>query len=298
MNVRPGVRRGFATAAALTALALFGTAALAATPASIDGVWSFKGGAVAVQPGPNGTFQGTVVTATTFVHCQHPVGEVMWTNITLQPDGSYQGDHQWFYGSCQLDPTPGLTAWRVLTTASGEEFLRVCLSSPSVGATQPAIAPDGKASGATFGCIASSLIEPVPTVVEPPPSGSTGSTGDTGSPPSAGGSTGATGASGPSSPTLLRFSTIARLPRTQRCVRRGVLKIALQNPQYDPLAAVTVRIGGKRVVTVRGSRRLSHGVTLRKLPRGHYTITVVLTTVLAQHLSATRHYHSCRGATA
>ena len=296
LNVRRGLTRGFPITAALTALTLFGAGALAAAPAAIEGVWSFKGGAVAVQPQPNGTFQGTVVAATTFVHCPHPVGEVMWTNMAAQPDGSYHGDHQWFYGNCQLDPTPGLTAWRVLTTASGAQFLRVCLSSPSVGATQPTIAPDGKAAGATFGCLDSALIEPVPTVGAPPPNGSTGSTGDTGS-PGTGGPTGASGASGPTAPTL-RFSAIAKLPSTQRCVRRGVLKITLQNPQYDPLAAVTVRIGRKRVVTFRGSLRLSHGITLRRLPRGRYTITVEVTTVLAQHLSATRRYHSCGGPTA
>jgi hypothetical protein len=174
----------------------------------------------------------------------------------------------------------------------------VCLSSPSVGATQPTIAPDGKASADTFGCIDSALIEPVPTVGEPPPSGSTGSTGDTGSPPSGGGSTRSTAASRPTTPTLLHFATIAKLPSTERCVRRGVLKITLQNPKYDPLAPVTVRVDGKKLVVIRGSLRLSHGITLRKLPRGHYKITVEVTTVLDQHLSATRRYHSCHGTTA
>ena len=298
MNVRRAFTRGLTIAVALTALALFDSAALAAPPNAIEGVWSFKGGAVAIQPQPNGTYAGTIVAATTFVHCPHPVGEVMWTNIRQQADGSYQGDHQWFYGTCQLDPTPGLSAWRVLTTASGEQFLRVCLSSPSVGATQPTIAADGKASADTFGCVDSALIEPVPTVGAPPPSGTTGPTGTPGSPPSAGGSSGATGASGPTTPTLLLFSTIAKLPSTSRCVRRGVLKITLQNPHYDPLAAVTVRVDGKKLVVVRGSTRLNHAITLRKLPRGHYRITVELTTVLGQHLSATRRYHSCRGASA
>lgn len=149
-----------------------------------------------------------------------------------------------------------------------EGFLRVCLSSPSVGATQPTIAPDGKASADTFGCIDSALIEPVPTVGEPPPNGSTGSTGDTGSPPSGGGSTRSTAASRPTTPTLLHFATIAKLPSTERCVRRGVLKITLQNPKYDPLDTVTVRVDGKKLVVIHGSLRLSHGITLRKLRAG------------------------------
>jgi len=300
---RRGITRGFAAAAAVAVatLALFGAGAQAASPAAIQGVWSFKGGAVAIQPQPDGTFQGTIVATTTFVHCPHPVGEVMWAHITPELDGSYHGDHQWFYGNCVLDPTPGLTAWRVLSTGSGEEFLRVCLSTPSVGATQPLIAPNGTSAHATFGCIDSSLIEPVPTVGGAPspgtgPTGGTGSSAGTG--PASRGGTGATGAPGASAARTLRFVDFATLPGAQRCVRQGVLRIALQNPQYDPLAAVRVVIDGKRALTVRGSRRLSRGITLRKLPRGHYRVTVELTTVLAQHLSATRRYHGCGAATA
>ncbi len=54
-----------APAVLLAALALGGSVA-AATPNAIEGVWSFNGGAVAIQQLPNGAFQGTVVEPTTF----------------------------------------------------------------------------------------------------------------------------------------------------------------------------------------------------------------------------------------
>jgi hypothetical protein len=64
---------------------------VAAASNSIEGVWSFNGGAVGIQALSDGTFQGTVVTPTRFAECVHPAGEVMWTDMQPQTDGSFWG---------------------------------------------------------------------------------------------------------------------------------------------------------------------------------------------------------------
>ena len=103
----------------------------AGAASSIEGVWAFNGGEIAVQPVANGTFIGTVVTETTFAECVHPVGQQIWTDITPQPDGSYWGLHQWYTEpGCTLVPTGGKTAFRVLEGPNGAHYLRVCLATP------------------------------------------------------------------------------------------------------------------------------------------------------------------------
>jgi hypothetical protein len=130
----------------------------ASATASIEGTWTFNGGVIAVQAASGGTFAGTVVSETKFAECAHPVGQQIWTSMTLQPDGSYWGFHQWFFekASCALNPTLGPTAWRVVEDASGTRTLRVCLSSP--GTTQPTIAADGTSANTTYGCVSSAPV--------------------------------------------------------------------------------------------------------------------------------------------
>lgn len=147
-------------------LALLGASWLgsASSPAdassSIEGVWSFKGGDIAVQPSGEGAYVGTVVTETRFAQCAHPVGQVIWTGIRPQPDGSYWGFHQWYFESaaCFLNPTLGPTAWRVMEGAGATHYLRICLSSP--GTSQPMIESDGEAIDATYGCLNSAPASP------------------------------------------------------------------------------------------------------------------------------------------
>ncbi len=95
----------------LAVLAFSGSAGAATN--EIEGVWSFNGGSVAIQPcARQQTFQGTVVTETKFAECPHTAGEVMWTNMKEQPDGSFWGFHQWFRAGCKtgiafVGPTAG-----------------------------------------------------------------------------------------------------------------------------------------------------------------------------------------------
>jgi hypothetical protein len=255
----------------LAALAFSGSvAASAATPNSIEGVWSFSGGAVDIVPAPNGMLEGIVVgSTTTFGSCPHPQGETIWTEMQLQPDGSFTGLHQWYKGagaSCVKDPTLGHTAWRVLTNAAGEESLKVCFNTPTT-ATPPMIAADGKEANVNYGCQVSTALAPPQTV------GGAGSPG--------------------SGPGAITFSNTVVLPPATACVSQKSLKIALNDPKYDPLTEVVVKIGSKKVVDVKGVKTIKKGITLKKLPSGTYKISVVATTILKQKLTGSQTYKSC-----
>jgi hypothetical protein len=270
MNIRPLAGRALKSSlmVPIAVFALGGTAA--ATTNEIEGVWSFNGGAVAIQPLSDGTFQGTVVTSTKFAACEHPAGQIMWTNMKPQTDGSFWGLHFWYQGegaSCKADPVLGPTAWRVLHESDGARYLKVCFSHP--GTSQPTIAPNGTASEDTYGCEKSALVSVLP-VTESSGSGSGG----------------------------VSFSKIVVLPGAKACVSQTSLKIALKNPKYDPLKEVVVKLNGKKVADVKGAKRLKKGITLKKLPNGTYKISVLATTVLNQHLSGSQSYKSCTKGTA
>jgi hypothetical protein len=236
-------------------------------------VWSFNGGAVAIQPLSDGTLQGIVVSPTTFVACPHPVGQVMWTNIKTQADGSFWGLHQWYRSPrCEALTQLGLTAWRVLETSSGAHILKVCFNSPG-GESRPTIATNGKEANVTYGCVESAPLAPLPVVTSGEGSGQ--------------------GSGGGSGQISLSFGNTVVLPVTKACVRQSSLKITLRNPKYDPLKGVVVKINGRKVADVRGTKRLKEAILLKKLPSGTYKISVLAITVLNQRLSGSKTYHSC-----
>jgi hypothetical protein len=256
---------------ALTAVLVFGAASAAAAN-EIEGVWSFGGGSIAIQPQANGTFTGTVLATTEFGACPHPAGEEIWTGMTQQSDGSFHGYHQWFSdssGTCAKETPLGPTAWRVLHSAAGTPYLEVCFSHP--GTTQPSIAPSGAPDDpseypsyqVTYGCQHSNLIEALPVV----PSGAT----------PAGGS--------------------VVLPPAKACVSQSTLKIKLKDPKNDALKEVVVKIGSRKVADVKGvkslAKALKKGIVLTKLPSGTYKISVTATTVLKQQLTGSQTYKAC-----
>jgi hypothetical protein len=288
MDVRSLLRRPLRCALlAFVLLPALGASAVAAGTSEIEGVWSFNGGAVAIQGLPDSTFQGTVVTPTTFAECQHPAGQVMWTDIQQQADNSFWGLHQWYYegGQCQEDPVLGATAWRVIHTSADSHYLEVCFSSP--GTSQPKIAPDGAATEDTYGCVNSALISELPVVEGENGTGNNG----TGSKDETGTGTGG-GSSGDGSGTITFAKTVV-FPNATACFSQTSLKIKLRDPKYDPLTEVLVKINGKKVADFKGIKRLQKGITLKKLPGGTYKISVVATTVLKQHLSGSQTYKSC-----
>lgn len=251
--------------AAVVALLGVGTASAGAA-STIEGVWSFNGGQIAVQPLSNGTYAGTVVAETKFAECVHPVGQQIWTGITPQPDGSYWGLHQWYSPNCKEDPVRGPTAWRILEAANGSRYMRVCFSHPST--SQPTIAANGSpkdpseypAYHVTYGCTDSALIAPVPVTPETPGKGLT-------------------------------------LPSTKQCLRIRHLKIRLRDPKYDPFKTVTITLKGHKIATSRKGNYVVATISFKSPPKGALTIKIRATTVLGHHLSTMRTYHTCIGKT-
>ncbi|HTU77818.1 MAG TPA: hypothetical protein VMF09_03575 [Solirubrobacteraceae bacterium] len=270
-------RAALALAIAASIVLLVGVAGAGAA-SSIEGIWSFDGGEVGIKPEPNGTFVGIVVKTIRFAECPHDEREVMWTDITPQADGSYWGDHQWFYQgpNCVKNPQPGKTAWRVMEEPSGYKYLRVCFSEP--GATQPTIAPDGEAAADTYGCVDSTLIAPLPTSSSSP-------AGAAGSPATTAGSTPGPGVQGEKETLSLRSA--------KQCVSVRRFQIHLLEPKHDPFKTVLVRSRGHKIATVRRGDYVVATIDLVGLKRGAFTVTIDATTVLGNHLSGTRTYHTC-----
>jgi hypothetical protein len=242
----------------LVALAFAQPSPAAASFPAIDGVWSFNGGKVAVQRQPDGTFMGTVVAATKFAECSHPIGEAMWTDMRARVDGSYWGLHRWFFegAGCVLNPQLGPTAWRVLTSSTGAHFLRACFSTP--GTMQPTISLTGSTEGVSYGCADSALISPPPST---------------------------SGAAG--------FKSAVTLPSSRRCLSRRAFTIHVRDPRNDPVREVVVKLAGRRLRVLRQGARFVSRIDLRGLPRGSFTVHIGVTTVLGHRLSGARTYHTC-----
>ena len=260
MAIRPRSRRRrkpllLAIATALL-LAVGVTSAMAAS--SIEGIWSFGGGQIAIQPLGNGTFLGTVVAETKFAECVHPDGQQIWTDMTPQPDGSYWGLHQWYFqnSGCKENPERGPTAWRLLTEPNGSKYLRVCFSIP--GTSQPMIAPTGATSDVTYGCYDSALIAALPSA--------------------------ATGQAG--------FISLLH-PSAKKCVSGRRFEIHLAEPQHDPYKTVLVTLRGRRIRTARRGYYVDATIDLKGLPLGAFTIKISATTVLGIDLTGSRTYHTC-----
>jgi hypothetical protein len=235
------------------------TAGTDTTGNPIEGVWSFSGGAVAIDGLSDGTFQGTVVNPTKFAVCTHPAGQVMWTGMRQQADGSLWGLHTWFRGGekCEENPVRGLSAWRVLVATDGTRQLIVCFSTPGDD-SQPHIAPDGKCTGGTFGpAIESSPLAPLP--------------GSGGAPV---------------------FDKVVVVPGSTACLKRS-LKIRLKNPKYDPLKEVVIKIAGKKVKAIVGTEKLKKPIVLKNLPEGSFKLSIVATTVLNERLKGKKKYRTC-----
>jgi hypothetical protein len=241
-------------------LVLLGLAfpASASAAADIEAVWSFSGGQIAVQAQADGTFDGTVVRSTTFSECTHPVGELVWDAVTVQPDGSYWGGHQWFRTPSCEPLARGNSAWRVLAKPDGSRFLRICFAPPENPEIQPTIAPDGTSTDATRGCSDSDLVAELPT-------------------------------------TTPKVEQIAVLPKkpAKGCFSKRSFRIRLKEPPGDALRTALVFVNGKRVVTRRTAGRITAPVTLRGLPRGRYTVRITATTVLGRTITGTRRYRTC-----
>lgn len=247
------------TGAIAGVLALSATAgASEASTTSIEGVWAFSGGEIAVQKTVDGKYEGTVVKETTFAECAHPVGQEIWREITPQSDGSYWGLHQWYIsegGKCVLDPEYlGPTAWRTLVTSTGQRALEVCFSKP--GTSQPLIAASGVASNDTYGCTTSALTAAITN-------------------------------SGTES-----FSLVT-IPSTKKCLSARSFLIHVHDPRNDAFKSITIKLAGKTFKATRHGATLTARVNLRGLPKGTFTLHISGVTVQGRHLKGSRTYHTC-----
>jgi hypothetical protein len=246
-----------AAAALLTVWFALGVAVADASPSSpgVEGIWSFNGGEIAVQPEGNGKFEGVVVQPTRFAACTHPDGQKIWTEMTPQPDGSYWGFHQWYKTiSCPEQPDPGPTAWRVIGQPNGARYLRVCLSSPGGG--QPTIPSGSSGIGASYGCQSSSLTAPL-------------------------------------SSGLQGFNAAVSLPSAKKCLSVRKFAIHIHNPKYDPFKSVTVTLRSHRVRVTRHRGIYQARIDLKGLPRGAFTVKIKAVTFRGHRFVKKRTYHTC-----
>jgi hypothetical protein len=231
--------------------------ASACAASSIEGVWSFNGGQIAIGPLSNGTFAGTVVAETKFAECTHPVGQQIWSGMKPQPDGSYDGLHVWYETSaCVIDPTMGPTAWRVQQASDGTRYLHACFSTP--GTSQPLILADGSERNVTYGCVNSARIAALPTG------------------------------------RALNFNVLVAAPRAKKCLSRRAFQIHIHDPKHDPFKTISITIARHRLVVKRQGHVSVATVSLKGLPYGTFTLRIRALTVLGHVLSGHRTYHTCR----
>jgi len=243
---------------AITATVLLLVAGSASAASNIEGVWSFNGGQIAIQPEGNGHYVGIVVSPTTFATCTHPVGQEIWKEITAQPDGSFEGFHHWFYetSSCVENPELGLTAWRVVEEPNGSHYLRVCLSTP--GGAQPTIPVGSPGVGASYGCLNSNLTAPL-------------------------------AASG-----VGTFKqVVSGLPKVSKCVSGRKFAIHIRDTKYDPFKSVVVTLRGHKLKVVHHGSTYIATVSLKGLPLGAFSVKIKAITVRGHVVSGTRKYHTC-----
>jgi hypothetical protein len=255
-NHTPTRPRRRASLIAITAAVLLLVAGSASAASNIEGVWSFNGGQIAIQPTGNGQFVGIVVSPTTFATCTHKVGEEIWTKIAPQPDGSYEGFHQWFFETTACDPnTVGPTAWRVVEEPNGSRYLRVCLSTP--GGPQPTIPVGSAGVNASYGCLSSALTAPL------------------------------------ASSGVGTFKQVVSSPTTNKCVSGRKFAIHIHDAKYDPFKSVIATLRGHKLKVVhRGSTYIAT-VSLKGLPLGAFSVKIKATTVRGHVVSGTRRYHTC-----
>jgi hypothetical protein len=256
---RRGSRALLLAAVTATVLLLLAVASASAS-SSIEGVWAFESGQIAIET-QNGKLEGIVVQETKFKECVHGVAQHIWTELTPQPDGSYWGKHQWYFEGCDENPELGRAAFRVLEASDGSKYLLVCLSYPGASEPQPTIAASGSSEHATYGCIKSTLTSPLPTTTPTPTT-----TGE-----------------------IERLS----LPSANKCLSARLFKIHLAEPKYDPFKTVVVTVKGKKVKTVRQGNYVVATINLKHFKKGKFTVAISATTVLGHHLSGKRTYHTC-----
>jgi hypothetical protein len=247
-----------------TTLVVGGAAASASAEPSIEGLWSFNGGQVAIEAQPGGEYVGVVIAPMVFALCPHPEGQRMWTGMRLQSDGSYWGMHQWYLEpSCALNPMLGPTAWRLLEGPDESHFLRVCFGEP--GTVQPTIEANGLSNKVTSPpCVDSALLATLSEIVVPS-----------------------------SEVQVQAFKQYVALPGVQKCLSKRKFMIHFRSRKSDPFQKAIVTLSGRAIAVTHHRGVFVATVNLRGLPPGPFTVKIRVTTAHGQHLSGSRTYHTC-----
>jgi hypothetical protein len=85
---------------------------------------------------------------------------------------------------------------------------------------------------------------------------------------------------------------VVSLPSTKRCVSRRKFSIRLRVPKGSPVTSASVAVNGKQV-TVRRGTRLRSTVNLRNLPKGRFSVKIVLKLTNGRKVTGTRRYRTC-----
>jgi len=93
-------------------------------------------------------------------------------------------------------------------------------------------------------------------------------------------------------PAPLTAAQVLSLPAARRCVSRRRFRIRLKQPAGTTLKSATVTVNGKLVATRRG-QRVTAPVNLTGLPRGRFTVRIVVRTADGRSLRFTRRYRTC-----
>jgi hypothetical protein len=91
---------------------------------------------------------------------------------------------------------------------------------------------------------------------------------------------------------LPRITTLVTFPSTRKCVSRRHFGIRLRVPKGLKAVSATVLVNGKRVAVRRGAR-LRSTVDLRGLPKGRFTVRIVIRLRDGRIVAGTRKYHTC-----
>jgi hypothetical protein len=93
-------------------------------------------------------------------------------------------------------------------------------------------------------------------------------------------------------PALPRAAEVIALPSSKRCASRRRFRIHVKRTAGVTYASAAVFVNGKRVKVVKQAR-LTAPVDLRGLPKGRFSVKIVVTTVDGRKVSATRRYRAC-----
>jgi hypothetical protein len=87
--------------------------------------------------------------------------------------------------------------------------------------------------------------------------------------------------------STLRASQVIQLPSARRCVTR--LRIGLAHPKSVHLRTLSVHVGRRHLKR----SRVPSSLTIRVLPKGHFTLKVTVTTTASLVLTRSRRYDRC-----